>query len=162
MLLLKKPVTVSERAVGVDQQEEALTGAACWCHFLLFGKFVCATFSAETCESASCILFPAAPSDSLTQVHKPTGEEEEEEGVNMAERLLGLMASLLTEKRNCPSPARCHDTTLQRAAIKKLQSQLITWSHGFIYDPVPTAVITPSCFSLTSAWWREVQVHFHP
>lgn len=29
MLLLKEPVTVSERAVGVDQQEEALTGAAC-------------------------------------------------------------------------------------------------------------------------------------
>lgn len=82
--------------------------------------------------------------------------------MNMAERLLGLTASLLTEKRNCPSPARCHDTTPQRAAIKKLQSQLITWSHGFIYDPVPTAVISPSCFPLTSAWWREVQVHFPP
>lgn len=113
MLLLTKPVTVSEQAVGVDQQEEPADVTSCSLEHLFVQHFLLKPASQHRPSCSQQLrLIPHT-------VHKPTGEEEEE-GVNMAERLLGLTASLLTEKQNCPSPARCH-TTPQRAAIKKLQ-----------------------------------------
>lgn len=97
MLLLTKLVTVSEQAVGVDQQEPADV-TSCSLEHLFVQHFLLKPASQHRPSCSQQLrLIPHT-------VHKPTGveEEEEEEGVNMAKRLLGLTASLLTEKLSQP------------------------------------------------------------
>lgn len=103
MLLLTKPVTVSEQAVGVDQQEEPADVTSCSLEHLFVQHFLLKPASQHRPSCSQQLrLIPHT-------VHKPTGEEEEE-GVNMAERLLGLTASLLTEKLSQPGSLSHHAT----------------------------------------------------